>query len=60
MDGRPITIAKAGRPVAELVPVQTVPAEQRRLGILRGRAEVPDDFDQMGADEIADAFADGR
>lgn len=58
--GEPITIAKAGRPIAELVPVESVPAEQRRLGFLRGRVTVPDDFDQLGSEQIETDFAGGR
>jgi len=38
------------------------PAHQpqpRRLGLLRGHCQVPEDFDQLGAAEIADLF-EGR
>ena len=58
--GESITIAKAGRPVAELVPLKAVPVEQRRLGFLRGHVRTPDDFDTMGNDEIAATFAGDR
>ena len=58
--GESITIAKAGRPVAELVPLKAVPAEQRRLGFLRGHVRTPDDLDTMGNDEIAATFAGDR
>lgn len=54
--GESIVIAKAGRPVARLVPLETSSAAERRLGFLRGRIQVPDDFDQLGAEEIAAAF----
>jgi prevent-host-death family protein len=53
--GETITIAKAGKPVARIVPLDSAPTAERRLGFLRGRFQVPDDFDRMG-DEIADAF----
>jgi hypothetical protein len=33
--------------------------QPRRLGLLRGHCQVPDDFDQLGAPEIADLF-EGR
>jgi len=33
--------------------------QPRRLGLLRGHCQVPDDFDQLGAAEIADLF-EGR
>jgi hypothetical protein len=32
---------------------------RRRLGLLAGQCQVPDDFDQMAAAEIADLF-EGR
>ncbi|MFT4295370.1 MAG: type II toxin-antitoxin system prevent-host-death family antitoxin [Micropruina sp.] len=53
--GDTIVIAKAGRPMAKLTRVDAAPAPQR-LGFLAGQAIVPDDFDQLGADEIAALF----
>ena len=41
--GEEIVIARGGRPVARLVPVE--PPPQRALGRDRGLFEVPDDFD---------------
>ncbi|MDR7520787.1 MAG: type II toxin-antitoxin system prevent-host-death family antitoxin [Armatimonadota bacterium] len=41
--GEEIVLAKAGRPVARLSPIQG--ASRRRLGALRGRFTVPADFD---------------
>ncbi len=58
--GESIIIAKAGKPVARLVPLEVAPAAERRLGFLRGSFRVPDDFDEMGADEIAAAFHGDR
>jgi prevent-host-death family protein len=40
--GEEIVIARAGRPVARLVPVEDVPP--RRFGVMR--LDVPDDFDE--------------
>ena len=54
--GETIMIAKAGKPVARLVPLEVVPAAQRRLGFLSGRFTVPEDFDRMGDEQIAAAF----
>lgn len=54
--GESITIAKAGTPVARLVPLEPVAASPRRTGFLTGRLTVPDDFDTMGDGEIDDAF----
>ncbi|MEP6479884.1 MAG: type II toxin-antitoxin system Phd/YefM family antitoxin [Rhodoglobus sp.] len=56
--GESITIAKAGRPVARLVPLEPVTeTSARRTGFLVGRLTVPDDFDRMGSDEITAAFS---
>lgn len=55
--GAEIVIARAGRPVARLVPYTTARAP-RRLGLMAGQFSVPDDFDAMGADEIARLFED--
>ena len=54
-DGESIVIAKAGRPVARLVPLAAeLSKPPRRTGFLTG--SVPDDFDHMGADEISAIF----
>jgi prevent-host-death family protein len=57
--GETVIIAKAGKPVARIVPLdQEVPVEDtsRRFGGLRGQLEIPDDFDRMMEDEIAEMF----
>ena len=54
--GETIVLAKAGRPVARLMPLEVMASvAERRLGFLQGRIQVPDDFDQLGAEEIAGA-----
>ncbi|GAB3595823.1 type II toxin-antitoxin system Phd/YefM family antitoxin [Microbacterium tumbae] len=57
-DGEVITIAKAGKPVAQLIRIDAPPA-RRRLGFLEGQARIPEDFDEMDASAIADLF-EGR
>ncbi len=52
--GETIVIAKAGRPMARLVPVRK--GHRIRLGSLRGRIRVPDDFDRLAGDEIEAMF----
>ena len=42
--GNEVIIAKAGRPVAKLVPLAPV-AQKKHLGLLRGTFAIPDDFD---------------
>ncbi len=57
--GDEVLIAKAGRPVARLVPISPASRPPRRLGSLAGKFRVPDDFDTMLSNEIVDAF-EGR
>ena len=56
--GEEVIIAKAGKPVARLVPLEAR-KERRKLGTLAGEFRVPDDFDDPLPDEILDAF-EGR
>ncbi|HEY2969654.1 MAG TPA: type II toxin-antitoxin system Phd/YefM family antitoxin [Casimicrobiaceae bacterium] len=42
--GSEIVIARAGKPVAKLVPLVAT-KRVRKLGILKGKIKVPDDFD---------------
>jgi prevent-host-death family protein len=56
--GETVILARAGRPIAKLVPLDA-PAAPRRVGFLAGAFRVPADFDRMGADEIAALFGDG-
>ncbi len=52
--GGEVIIAKAGRPVAKLVPYRE-PAGDRAPGGWRGRVRIADDFDELPP-EIAAAF----
>jgi prevent-host-death family protein len=55
--GEPFIIAKAGKPLAKVVPLDAPPAgEARRFAFLRGQITVPDDFDTMFANEIEREF----
>ena len=54
VNGEPFVIAKAGKPMVKVTMVDQ--AAPRRLGFLAGTGSIPADFDQMGADEIADDF----
>ncbi len=58
--GKEVIIARAGKPVAKLVPLTPPPAVQRRvLGRLAGQLTVPADFDAPLPRDILDAF-EGR
>ena len=55
--GEAFIIAKAGKPLVKVVPLDAPSAtEQKRLGFLEGALSVPDDFDTMGQDEIETLF----
>ena len=56
--GEEIIIAKAGKPVARLMPLAT-PARRRRLGLLKGRIKIAPDFDAPLPEEIQRLF-EGR
>jgi len=56
-DGEAFIIAKAGKPMVKVVPLQTEDKPvSRRIGFLDGAFKVPDDFDTMFADEIVAMF----
>ena len=52
--GEEIVIARAGRPLAKLVPI--APSGTRTFGTDSGRFEVPDDFDEPLPDAVLDTF----
>jgi prevent-host-death family protein len=53
--GEEIVIARAGKPVARLVPI-AAPGGARRLGIDRGRIVIAPDFDAPLPEEMLAAF----
>lgn len=53
--GEPFVIARAGKPLVKVTVIEDAPP--RRLGFLAGQVDAPADFDTMGGDEIARAFA---
>jgi prevent-host-death family protein len=55
-NGEPFIIAKAGKPLVKVVPLDAPPAQSpRRLGFMPG-IKVPDDFDTMFEKEIEEMF----
>ena len=55
--GEPFVIAKAGKPLVKVVPLDEPPKKPiRRMGFLQGQYSIPDDFDTMGQDEIIRMF----
>lgn len=56
--GESFVIAKAGKPVVKVTALAAPTGSQvRRLGFMAGQISVPDDFDQMGREEIDRMFA---
>lgn len=52
--GAEVVIAKAGKPVARLVPIDAAP-RPKQFGLLRGRIDVPEDFNApLSPDVLAD------
>jgi prevent-host-death family protein len=57
--GEPFVIAKAGKPLVKVIALNAPEGAQiKRLGFLRDQVKVPDDFDQMGTDEVEGLFGD--
>jgi prevent-host-death family protein len=56
-NGEPFVIAKAGKPMVKVIAVEAAETPKpKRLGFLAGEISVPDDFDTMFEDEIAEMF----
>jgi prevent-host-death family protein len=53
--GREVIIAKAGRPMARLAPLAGIP-RPKKLGLLKGKLKVPDDFNKPLDDAELAAF----
>lgn len=59
--GEVFIIAKAGKPMVKVVPLEAAEAGfANRLGFMAGEFSVPDDFDQMGSEEIEHLFTGGK
>lgn len=58
--GEPFVIAKAGKPLVKVMPLNApAPGQAKRLGFMAGQIAVPDDFDSMGSAEIERLFGGG-
>ncbi len=58
--GEPFVIAKAGKPLVKVVPLNAPgPSQMKRFGFMAGQISVPDDFDQMAEAEIVKMFEEG-
>ena len=57
--GETIVIAKAGTPVAKLVPLHHGPKKEIKFGLMKGEIEIADDFDAPLPDDLLALF-EGR
>ena len=55
--GEPFVIAKAGKPMVKVVPIDDHPGmPRRRLGFLKGVYTIPENFKEIGREEIEEMF----
>ena len=54
--GEPFIIARAGKPLVKVEALEQSDAPSDRFGFMAGKIKVPDDFDTMFEDEIAEMF----
>ena len=56
-NGEPFVIAKAGKPMVKVIPLDAQePSQIKRIGFMAGQISVPADFDRMGEAEIMKMF----
>ncbi len=55
--GEEIILAKAGKPIAKLVP-HTQVAKKRVAGLMKGKIKMADDFDQLPDDFLNSFYGD--
>lgn len=60
VNGEPFVIAKAGKPMVTVRAYEPPSKPVRRLGFMKGKIKVPDDFDSMGKAEIKRMFEEGQ
>ena len=57
VNGESFVIAKAGKPLVKVIPLNAPDAEQvKRVGFMAGQITVPEDFDHMASIEIEHLF----
>lgn len=54
LQGQPFVIAKADKPLVQVTMIETV--SPQRTGFLKGQVEIPEDFDDMAAEDIKQLF----
>jgi prevent-host-death family protein len=54
--GKTVIIAKAGTPLAKLVPLSSGPKRKLVFGLMKGKISIADDFDAPLPDDVLAAF----
>ncbi|UCI21411.1 type II toxin-antitoxin system Phd/YefM family antitoxin [Mesorhizobium sp. B2-1-8] len=56
-NGEPFIIARAGKPLVKVIPLDpSPPAQARRVGFMAGQFSVPDHFDRIDGGKIEHLF----
>ena len=55
--GESFVIAKSGKPMVTVSAYTPPPNPAKRVGFLKGRLEIPKDFDDMGKEVITESFS---
>ena len=58
--GEEVIIARAGKPVARLMPLQSDKQQTRKLGLGKSKFTLPADFDLMSSNDIQSMFERGE
>jgi prevent-host-death family protein len=54
--GEPFVIARAGKPLVKVVPLDAPSAREKRIGFMAVKIKTPADFDTLGQGEIQSLF----
>ena len=60
VNGESFVIAKSGKPMVTVSAYAPPHDPAKRLGFLKGRLEIPEDFDSMGSKEIQAMFESSK
>lgn len=55
--GEPFIIAKAGKPLVQVIALDELAQKTQRFGFMAGQINIPEDFDRMGSEEIEQLFS---
>ena len=55
--GESFIIAKAGRPLVKVIAIGEADAPKPRIGFMKGKITVPENFDDLGREEIEGMFS---